>query len=148
MRLHPVVQHLNSVVTVTLQASFVGGSSASLDATDKSRIAAYGDPKVNLAGTFIDPVGGVFTFAFPVSDYNKGITTELSSSPVNFMTQLPVSVVGQPPVVQGPLDCVTSDPVAAATAWVAVMDTRITDSLAVLRAKTPAQLTTLPDATV
>lgn len=145
MKIHPVVQHLNSVVTVTLQASFVGDAN---DITDKTRIAAYGDPQVNMAGTFVDPVGGVFTFAFPVSDYVKGITTELSSNSVKFMTQLPATVVGQSPSVQGALDCVTSDPIAAATAWVAVMNTRITASLVALRAKTPPQLTTLPDATV
>ena len=145
MKIHPVVQHLNSVVTVTLQASFVGDST---DVTDKTRISAYGDPKVNLAGTFVDPIGGTFTFVFPVSDYNRGITTELSSNPVRFMKQLPVASPGQTPYVQGPLDCVTSDPVLAATAWASVMDTRITAALATLRALTPAQLSTLPDATV
>lgn len=145
MKIHPVVQHLNSVVTVTLQASFVGDST---DATDKTRIAAYGDPQVNMAGTFVDPVGGTFTFSFPVSDYIKGVTTELASNAVRFMTQLPATVVGQAPAVQGALDCVTSDPILAATAWVSVMDTRIAAALATLRAKTPPQLTTLPDATV
>jgi hypothetical protein len=145
MRLHPVIQHLNSVVTVTLQASFVGDST---DITDKTRIAAYGDPQVNMAGTFADPVGGTFTFAFPVSDYIKGVTSELSSNSVRFMTQLPATVVGQAPAVQGALECVTSDPILAATAWVSVMDTRISAAMATLRAKTPSQLTTLPDATV
>ncbi len=145
MKIHPVVQHLNSIVSVTLQASFVGDPT---DATDKQRIAAYGDPQVNLAGTFIDPVGGTFTFSFPVSEYYKGVTTGMASNPVRFMTQLPIGIPGQPAPTQGPLDCITSDPVLAATAWAAVMDTRISDALATLRAYTPAQLTTLPDATV
>lgn len=145
MKIHPVIQHLNSVVTVTLQASFVGDTN---DITDKTRIAAYGDPKVNMAGTFVDPVGGIFTFSFPVSDYVKGVTTELASNSVRFMTQLPATMVGQSPAVQGTLDCVTSDPITAATAWVTVMDTRIVAAMAALRAKTPPQLTTLPDATV
>lgn len=140
MQIHPIVQHLNSVVSVTLQAMYVGDVN---DETDKSRIAAYGDPKVNLAGAFIDPVGGVFTFTFPVSEFYKGITTELAAAPVRFMTQLPVGVG-----TQLPTDCITSDPVAAATAWVAVMDSRIEAKMVTLRAKTPAQLTTLPDSTV
>lgn len=145
MKIHPIIQHLNSVVTVTLQSSFVGDVT---DVTDKSRISSYGDPKVNLAGTFTDPVGGAFTFAFPVVDYSKGVTTELYNYPVRFMTQLPIAALGQPATTQGPLDCITSDPVAAATAWVAVMDTRILAVMTTLRGKTPAQLTTLPDATV
>lgn len=145
MKIHPVIQHLNSIVSVTLQASFVGDPN---DATDKQRISAYGDPKVNMAGTFIDPIGGIFTFTFPVVEYYRGITTELASYPVRFMTQIPTALPGQTAPVQGPLDCITSDPVLAATAWASIMDSRITASLATLRAKTPVQLTTLPDATV
>jgi len=140
MQIHPIVQHLNSVVSVTLQAMYVGDVN---DETDKARIAAYGDPKVNLAGTFVDPVGGEFTFTFPISEYSKGITTELAATPVRFMTQLPVGVG-----TQLPTDCITSDPVAAATAWVTVMESRIGIKMDLLRAKTPIQLTLLPDATV
>jgi hypothetical protein len=145
MKIHPVIQHLNSVVTVTLQASFVGDAN---DSTDKQRITSYGDPKVNMAGDFIDPVGGVFTFSFPVSEYYKGVTTELSNYSVRFMTQLPAGVPGQVAPTQGPLDCITSDPILAATTWSTVMGTRIGATLTTLRAKTPATLTTLPDATV
>jgi len=142
MQIHPVVTHLNSIVSITLQPSFVGDVT---DASDKGRVAAYGDPQVNLAGNFLDPVGGVFTFSFPVIDYRKGITTELANTTVRFMTQLPITT---PPAVQGPLDCITSDPVTAAGIWTTVMGSRILASLTTLRAKTPAQLTSLPDATV
>lgn len=63
MLIHPVVQHLNGAVTVTLQASFVGDGT---DATDKQRIGAYGDPLVNLVGTIVDtahPAIGTITLA-------------------------------------------------------------------------------------
>ena len=146
MKIHPIVEHLNSIVTVTLQTSYVGDGT---DTTDKQRITSYGDPRINLAGTFQEPLGGPTTFTFPVADYYKGLTTEMANYPVRFMTQLPVALPGQPATVQGPLDCIVSDPVKAAEVWVTVMEsTRIPNALTTLRAKTPAALTTLPDATV
>jgi len=148
MKIHPVVQHLNNIVTVTLQPSFVGDVT---DASDRQRIAAYGDPIVNMSGTFTDSVSmQTFTFSVAGSTYNVGITTALSSSPVRFMSALPVALPGQPAVVQGTLDCITGStvtPVNAATAWAAEMDTRILAAMTSLRAITPAQLTQLPDAT-
>jgi hypothetical protein len=141
MKLHPVVQHLGGIVTVTLQASFVGDPN---DTTDKQRISAYGDPKVNLAGTFT----GSPSFTMGSNEYYKGITTEMMNYSVRFMTQLPPAVAGQPATTLGALDCITSDPVGAATVWSTVMADRITQAMTTLRAKTPAQLATLSDSTV
>jgi hypothetical protein len=145
MQIHPVVQHLNGQVMVTLQPSFVGDAD---DVTDKARILAYGDPKVNLGGTFVDPLDNTFTFALGTPELYKGITTEISNFTAKFMTQLPVGTPGQPAPQQGVLDCITSDPVHAATSYSTVMSTRILDSLTILRAKTPPQLSSLPDSTV
>lgn len=145
MKLHPIVQHLNGIVMVTLQAQFVGDAT---DATDKQRISAYGDPKVNMAGTFVDPLDGTFTFQLGAPEVYKGITTELLSNNVKFMTQLPIGIPGQPTPSLGALDCITSDPTRAAGVYNTVMATRITASMTTLRAKTPTQLTTLPDATI
>lgn len=144
MLIHPVVQQLNSIVNVTLQASFPGDPT---DPTDKQRIAAYGDPKVNMGGLFTDPSSS-FTFSMLASEYWKGITTELASCPAKFMTQLPVAVTGQPAPKQGPLDCITSDPVQAATVWASQMQLICSSAMQTLRLKTPPQLTSLPDATV
>ena len=144
MLIHPLVQQLNSIVSVTLQATFMGDAT---DSTDKQRIAAYGDPKVNMGGVFVDP-NSTFTFSLMAAEYWKGITTELSVNTVKFMTQLPAPVAGQPTPKQGPLDCLTSDPVLAATIWTSVMQTNCAAAMANLRAKTPPQLTSLPDATV
>ena len=143
MLIHPVVQQLNSIVSIVLQPSFNGDAN---DATDKQRIAAYGDPKVNMGGVFVDPLDSTFTFNIMATEYWKGISTELPLNTVKFMTQLPSSVIGQPPASQGPLDCLTSDPVRAATVWTSVMQTRCGAALTTLRAKTPPQLSTLPDA--
>lgn len=68
MKIHPVVQHLNGAVTVALQASFVGDNT---DTTDKQRIGAYGDPLVNLVGTFSDTakaaIGTITVSGLPTS---------------------------------------------------------------------------------
>ena len=144
MLIHPLVQQLNSVVSVTLQPSFVGDST---DTTDKQRIAAYGDPKVNLGGSFTDPSDS-FTFTMLSAEYWKGISTELNCNTARFMTQLPPSIPGQPTPKQGPLDCITSDPVHAATYWTTAMQTACGVTMNALRAKTPPQLSSLPDATV
>ena len=144
MLIHPVVTQLNSVVSVTLQASFNG---AGTDVTDKQRISAYGDPKVNMGGAYVDPMSP-FTFNMMAAEYWKGITTEMSLNTANFMTQLPVGIPGQPVPKQGPLDCITSDPVLAATLWTAAVQVACGSSMTVLRAKTPPQLSTLPDANV
>lgn len=151
MLIHPVVQHLGGTVTVTLQASFVGGQTGATGATDdsdKARIAAYGDPRVNLGGTFVDPTDALFTFQMGSQENLRGVTTEMMSYPAHFMTQLPITPAGSTPSVLGPLDCITSNPVKAATAWSAVMADRIGQAMTVLRAKTPPQLSTLPDSTV
>lgn len=151
MLIHPVVQHLGGTITVTLQASFVAGLTGvtgATDDTDKARIAAYGDPRVNLGGTFTDPLDNTFTFQMGSQENLRGITTEMMNYPARFMTQLPLTPAGSAPSVLGPLDCITSNPVKAATAWSTVVVSRIESAMTTLRAKTPPQLTTLPDSTV
>lgn len=145
MFLHPVVSHLGGIVSVTLQASFVGDGT---DAADKQRISAYGDPQVNMAGLFVDPDDNTYSFSLGSQEVYRGVTTELLLYPVRFMTKLPDSTIGQPPTVQGPLDAIVANPVRAASVWSAVMADRITQTMTTLRAKTPAQLTTLSDSTI
>ena len=55
MDVHPVVGQNSGVITVTIQTFFNGQPSAGQDSTDKALIAAFGDPLVNIAGTFTDP---------------------------------------------------------------------------------------------
>ncbi len=145
MFLHPVVRHLGGVVSVTLQASFNGDAT---DTEDKQRISAYGDPQVNLAGSFVDPDDSSYSFSLGSQEVYCGITTEMLLYPARFMTNLPETTVGKPPTVQGPLDSIVSDPVRAASVWSIVVADRITQAMTTLRAKTPAQLATLPDSTI
>jgi hypothetical protein len=118
------------------------------DNTDRMHIAAYGDPRVNMAGTFTDPNDNSFAFQLGSQEFLRGVTTEMMNYPVRFMTQLPIAPAGTSPTVLGPLDCITSDPVKAATAWNLVMAERIGQAMGVLRAKEPPQLSSLPDSTV
>ena len=78
MKIHPTVQHLNGIVTVALQASFVGDST---DATDKQRIAAYSDPLVNLGGLFTSPslpsIGTITLTGIPNPTETFAIDTQL-----------------------------------------------------------------------
>lgn len=145
MLLHPVVSHLGGIVSVTLTGSFVGDDT---DATDKQRISAYGDPLVNMAGTFVDPDDEAFLFVMGAPEVYRGITTQLLNSTARFMTKLPVSPAGQPATTLGPLDSIVADPVRAATVWSIVMTDRIDQAMTTLRAKTPAQLTSLTDSTI
>jgi hypothetical protein len=52
MKVHTIVSQANGIISVTLQAMFIGDST---DATDKALMAAFGDPEVNIAGSFTDP---------------------------------------------------------------------------------------------
>lgn len=154
------------IVSVVMQAEFVGDAT---DVTDQQRIAAYGDPKVNIAGTFTDPTDSTFQFTFPISEFYTGVTTDMMNHTVRFMTSLPVrqpSAQSWNPFAptsqwngaatnpqascngQGPLDCLVTDAVRAATIWAAAIDSRVQTLMTALRAKTPAQLTSLPDSTV
>jgi len=157
MRIHPSVVHQNGIVSVTIRASFIGDST---DITDQQRIQAYGDPTVNLGGLFTDPADSTFNFTFPASELYTGVTTDMQNHTARFMKVQPQAqptalsyTIYQPvpqfnPFGPGNLDCVISDPVRAATIWAAAIDTRIQALMVTLRAKSPAQLVTLPDATV
>jgi hypothetical protein len=146
MKIHPVVVQQNGIVSVTMQATFIGDVT---DITDKQRIQAYGDPLVNLGGLFTDPANTSFSFTFPASQLFAGLTTQMSSFTARFMVNLPVATQpGWPPPAQGPLDCVTIEPVEAATVWASAIETQALAAMTILRALTPAQLISLPDSTV
>lgn len=163
MNIHPEVTQLNGIVSVSIIAEFIG---ADTDATDQQRILAYGDPKVNLAGLFTDPNNNAFSFRFPASELYVGVTTQMSAKTARFMTALPApprwqggapAWPGQPwgngqqmpyQIEQGVLDCLTTNPIEAATVWAAAIQTAVEAAMTTLRALTPAQLTSLPDATI
>ena len=144
MKIHPNVSHVSGVVTVILQAQFTGDST---DAADRTRIGAYGDPQVNLGGTFSDPSDTAFVFSSGSTAVNVGITTEMHNNNVQFMTTLPPAVPGKPAPAQGPLQIITPDPVRAAHIWKDVMIDRITQVLVNFRTLS-APLTNLPDSTI
>ena len=87
MKIHPVVIQQNGIVSVTMQALFVGGAN---DATGQQRIEAYGDPVVQLGGQFTDPGNPSFSFPFPAAELYAGLTTQLASNTARFMTAVPL----------------------------------------------------------
>ena len=149
MQVHAVVIQANGIISVNLQARFVGDAS---DATDKQKIAAFGDPLVNIAGTFTDPLSPPFTFSFPTTELYVGVTTQMSSYTARFMTALPTSPSqpGQQAPVQGPLDCITTDPSTAAQVWATTIGEAGTGRIAQAMANLRAQMLvpTIPDQTI
>lgn len=145
MQIHPTVTHQNGIVSVQLTAKFVGDMT---DATDQQRIAAYGDPFINLGGTFTDPDDNLFVFNTAASDYNVRLTTEMSTKIVRFLKSLPPTPPGQAPIQLGSLDVVTTDPVRAATLYNTLVGNRIQTVVTALRTLTPTALTSLSNKTV
>ena len=146
MKIHPQVTHLNGVITVTLVPQFVQEAT---DADDAARISAYGDPQVNLGGSFSDGATPTpFTFVTGYLEVWVGLMTGMQYRAARFMTQLPTPQAGDPIPAQGPLDVITNDPVKAATLYASSIQARILAVMTTLRAKTPAKLTTLPDLTI
>lgn len=137
MVIHPQVSHLNGIILVTLVAKFTGEST---DETDRQRISSYGDPLINLGGTFVD---GEFTFSTGAPEVWANLTTDMHKHPVRFMTQLPEGETSL-----GALDVLTANPVHAAETYVPTIGTRIALAMTQLRAKTPAKLVSLSDTTV
>jgi hypothetical protein len=128
MRLNAIVGQANGIISVTIQALFVGDQT---DASDKAKIAAFGDPQVNIAGNFADPSNPSFTFKFPLTELYVGVTTQLSSYTARFMEALPgPQNPNQPAPIQGPLDCITVNPSEAATAWANILMTPGTGRIA------------------
>ncbi len=119
MQVKAIVSQSNGIISVTLQALFVGDQT---DASDKAKIAAFGDPVVNIAGNFVDPNNPSFIFAFPLTELWVGITTQMSSYTARFMEALPGPVnPNQPAPIQGLLDCITVNPSEAAQAWANIL---------------------------
>lgn len=117
-----------------IQALFVGDMT---DSTDKALIAAFGDPEVNLAGTFTDPNNPAFTFQFPTTQNYVGITTQMSSITAQFMLALPgPQNPNQPAPIQGPMDCITTNPSEAAVAWFNIIVASIRQAMLNLRMQT------------
>lgn len=155
MRIQNSVTPSNGVILVTLSASFVGDPT---DPTDQQKIAAFGDPKVNLAGrTLVDPNNPSFQFGFQTDQFIVGLTTQMQNFQARFLTGLPpvpALPFGQPspptwfehnrerehrehgiPILR-PLDCVVATQQAqneAATAWVTIMIGRIQSAMTILR---------------
>lgn len=166
MNIHPVVSQLNGVISVQMQASFLGVTASppdtTQDALDQALILAYGDPKVNLAGAYTDVSGSpptTFTFKFGATQKFAGITTEMARVTARFYTTVPqdwphrhheerdhrISPVGESgPAVPQPMDCVTSDPMRAATAWAVAIQTACQSAMETLR-QNPSPLASLPD---
>lgn len=145
MQINPIVTQANGVISIRLQAQFIGDVT---DSEDKANIAAYGDPQISLVGngTFNGTVPGssppaVFSFTFPSSEYYVGITTQMSTKTVRFMQSLPPPPVNErvPGYCQGyhggqgPLDCLTPYPAAALESWWVAMQNSINTALTALR---------------
>lgn len=145
MKIHPEITHLQGIVSVSLKAQFVGDVA---DDDDRRRIAAYGDPLVNLGGQFTGLGDPAPIYATGAPEVWVGLTQEMPKRTVRFMSKLPDPAPGLPTPTQGPLDVITSDPVGGATVYVAAIQARIASAMTTLRGKTPVQLTFLPDTTV
>ncbi len=137
MLVHTIVTQTAGIIQVVIQCSFNGNPSPQQDATDKAKIGAFGDPDINIAGSFTDPNNNQFTFQFPTTELWVGVTTELSSQTARFYVALPnTTAPGQVPPVQGPMDCITNNPSEAAQAWVTVVTSRISQAMMNLRQQT------------
>ena len=132
MKVHTVITQANGIISLVMQPSFVGDIT---DANDKALIAAFGDPQVNIAGSYTDPNNTSFTFGFPTSELYVGVTTQLSSQVAQFMLALPSGPPNCPAPTQGGLSCVTSNPSEAAVVWQGAVVTRIQAAFAALRSK-------------
>jgi hypothetical protein len=168
MRISNNVTQSNGVILVQLTATFVGDPT---DPSDKQKIAAFGDPLVNLAGrVLVDPNNPSFTFGFQANELNVGLTTQMQNYQARFLTGLPpvpAPPPGQPVIpswfehhhhrdhweagvpVLGPLDCVVANEGAqneAATAWVNIMVGRIQAAMSILRGE--IILPTIPPSTI
>ncbi len=170
MNIHPVVSQLNGVISVQMQAQFLGATASppdtTQDAIDQSLILGYGDPKVNLGGSFTDISGSpptTFQFRFGTPQKFVGITTEMSRVTARFYTVVPqdwprehhdwsheshISPVDEHRTgLPQPMDCLTTDPERAATAWALAIQDACQIAMEALRAN-PSPLATLPDADI
>jgi hypothetical protein len=149
-----------------LQAQFLGVDASppdtEQDAIDQAYILAYGDPKVNLGGSFTDnSTIPAFTFKFSTPQEMVGITTQMQQVTARFYTVIPPvplhefpendwhihhplsSPEENPPAVR-PMDCITNDPERAAGVWVVAIQAQCSAKMTQLREQ-PSPLVTLPD---
>lgn len=157
MRISNSITPSNGVILVTMTATFVGDPT---DPSDKQKIAAFGDPIVNLTGrTLVDPNNPSFTFGFQSDSLNVGLTTQMQNYTMRFLNGLPPvpsPPTGQPQVpnwfehnrdrdrhehgipLLGPTDCVVANEAQqseAAQAWINIMVTRIQAAMSILRSQ-------------
>lgn len=157
MNIHPVVTQANGIISMSIEAQFIGDST---DASDKALIQAYGDPKINLAGTFTDSAASL-VFAFPATELYVGLTTQMQNYTARFMLSLPPQSPyppngpfppgncppnfywqwnqpqGNRQPGLGPLDCITTNPTTAVTFWFnTIVTSRIVPVMTALRAMT------------
>ena len=138
MKVHPQVTHMNGIITVALIPQFIGDET---DDNDRARIGAYGQPMINLGGSFSDDQTPTpFTFSTGSPEVQAGVITAMPNMPARFMSENPTS--------QGSLDVITPNPVLAATIYAAAIQARVATAFQALRALTPEKLTSLPDQTV
>jgi hypothetical protein len=166
VNIHPVVSMLNGVISIQLEALFLGDEVSPPDTTqdemDQQYILAYGDPKVNLAGLFTDnSTIPAFQFKFGTPQMMAGITTQMAEVTARFYTVVPPvplhefpahdwhrkhplsSPEENPPAVR-PMDCITADSERAAGVWVTAIQSACAAAMTQLRGM-PAPLETLPD---
>jgi hypothetical protein len=135
MQIVPITTQVNGTVTVKFMVNFVGDAT---DATDRANILAFGDPQINLGGARQDPNDQTFHYNFPTNQNFVGITTQLPSIPIQFMTALPTTFTpGCPPQQAGPTTCLTPSPSRAALLFITAIETEIEAAMTALRALTP-----------
>jgi hypothetical protein len=158
MRVSNTITPSNGVILVTMSATFVGDPT---DPSDKQKIAAFGDPIINMSGrVLVDPNNPSFTFGFQSDQLNVGLTTTMQNYTAQFLTGLPpvpAPPPGQPVVpnwfdthrhrdyreagvpLLGPLSSVVANEASqneAAQAWIGIMVSRIQAAMAILRSQT------------
>ena len=140
MRIHPLVNHINGIITLQFSIQMVGDLT---DADDRARMSAYGEPLINLGGVFSN---GALPSPIKLSTGSPEVWASLVSELPTRKVRI-FSVTPQGAGV-GPLDILTADPVAAAAIYVTAIQARIAAAMTTLRQQTPTQLTTLPDTVV
>lgn len=150
MKIHTIVTQQNGIITVALSALFTaqaGDPEYTSDQTDQQKIQAFGDPLVNVAGTFTDPNDTTFSFGTPATEKYVGVTTKMLVTPLRFMFALPQPTTPNLPTpTQQALDVITTDVTRAVEVWRTSMLDRINQAMAKLRVN--QLLPTFTDATV
>ena len=129
MKLHPVLDINDGVISVRLFPQFVGDLT---DSTDRMLLSTYGDPLVNMGGTIVEDLGaGATGVTFKMPDVWVSLTTQMNEKIVTFSTSASSSL-------NGPLNVVVTSPttpVKAAMVYTTVLQNRCKDAILLLRTK-------------